>query len=163
METYTYFHWSNSSGASVRAGCVRQGAGMATSSGTCRPLVDALQPQASSLVSANDARIRDAARSAPTPSDECAAPHSNIFLQSLGRQGETALRPTSRASFGRATCETTFVASCYCGMANSRSHSKHASYDTSSVCMLFVTKPQAEYCFVGLTAAAGTSAPSSSR
>lgn len=61
---------------------------MATSSGTCRPLVDALQPQASSLVSANDARIRDAARSAPTPSDECAAPILNLCLQCSAWDGK---------------------------------------------------------------------------
>jgi len=46
---------------------------MATSSGTCRPLVDALQPQAGELVSAGDDRIRQAARSAPTPTDACAS------------------------------------------------------------------------------------------
>ncbi|KAK9838488.1 hypothetical protein WJX81_002562 [Elliptochloris bilobata] len=58
-------------GACPRRSCVRQGAGMATNSGTCRTLIDSLQGQVNGLVSASDSRIRDAARSAPTPSDAC--------------------------------------------------------------------------------------------
>ena len=45
---------------------------MATRGGSCRPLIDSLQSQASSLAYASDSGIRDAAHSAPTPSDSCA-------------------------------------------------------------------------------------------
>ena len=45
---------------------------MATRGGSCRPLIDSLQSQAGDLQYASDSGIRDAARSAPTPSDSCA-------------------------------------------------------------------------------------------